>query len=195
MAIRASKTPFTGDAEADQLLTEDGFALLTGMLLDQQVPMQWAFRGPLELKRRLGGLSAEAIASMDPDAVREVFITKPALHRFPGSMGTRVQDLCAFIVENYGGRAENIWQQARDADDLLARLKELPGFGRQKAEIFLAILGKRLGVAPAGWEERAGAYGQPGYRSIADVDGPGAIERVRAYKQEVKAKAKAAKRT
>jgi len=188
-----SKTPFTGDPEADHLLETDAFALVCGMLLDQQVPMEWAFRGPLALKQRLGGLSAEDIAAMDPDAVREVFLAKPALHRYPASMGGRVHDLSAFIVANYGGRAERIWEEAKDADDLFGRLRELPGYGEQKAKIFLAILGKRLNVAPDGWENRAGTYGEPGYRSIADVDGPGAIDRVRTYKQEMKAKAKAAK--
>ena len=189
-----TKTPFTGDDEADALLTDDGLALLIGMLLDQQVPMEWAFRGPLELKRRLGSLDAATIAGLAPDQVREAFTTKPALHRYPGSMGARVHELCTFVVERYGGHAERIWTEAKDADDLFARLRELPGYGEQKARIFVAILGKRLGVAPPGWEERAGAYGEAGYRSIADVDGPGAVERVRAFKQDMKAKAKAAKR-
>jgi uncharacterized HhH-GPD family protein len=187
-----SKTPFTGDAEADRLLSTDGLALLIGMLLDQQVPMEWAFRGPLELKHRLGRLSAAEIAVMDPETVRTVFCAKPALHRYPASMGTRVQELCAFIVERYDGHAERIWNDVKDADALFARLRELPGYGEQKAKIFVAILGKRLGVAPQGWQEKAGAYGEPGHRSIADVDGPGAIDKVRAYKQAMKAKAKAA---
>jgi uncharacterized HhH-GPD family protein len=186
-------TPFTGDEEADRLLSTDALALLTGMLLDQQVPMEWAFRGPLELKRRLGGLEAADIAAMDPDQVRAAFSARPALHRYPASMATRVHDLCAFIVERYGGRAERLWEEASSAEDLFARLRELPGYGEQKARIFLAILGKRLHAAPPGWEELAGPYGQPGHRSIADVDGPGAIDKVRAYKQEAKAAARAAK--
>jgi len=188
------KTPFTGDEEADQLLTENPFALLVGMLLDQQVPMEWAFRGPLELKRRLGSLDAAGVAALDPDRVREVFSEKPALHRYPGSMGARVHDLAGFIVERYAGRAERIWTEATDADDLFGRLRELPGYGDQKARIFVAILGKRLKVAPSGWEERAGTYGEIGYRSIADVDGPGAVERVRAFKQAMKAKNKTVKK-
>jgi uncharacterized HhH-GPD family protein len=187
----ADATPFTGDPEADQLLATDGLALLIGMLLDQQVPMEWAFRGPLELQRRLGKLDVAEIAAMDPDEVREVFSAKPALHRYPGSMGSRVRELCAFIVERYEGKPEHIWTEAKSAEDLLGRLRELPGYGEQKANIFLAILGKRLGAAPPGWEQLAGPYGEPGYRSIADVDGPGAVERVRAYKQEMKAQAKA----
>jgi len=186
------KTPFTGDPEADRLVEKDGFALLVAMLLDQQVPMEWAFRGPLELKRRLGSLDAGRVAAMDPDALVAVFVEKPALHRYPASMAKRVHELAKFIVERYDGRADRIWKGARDPADLLARLQELPGYGKQKAMIFLAILGKRLQAAPAGWEELAGAYGQPGHRSIADVDGPGAVDKVRAYKQEMKRKAKAA---
>ncbi len=180
------KTPFTGDPEADQLLTDNPFALLCGMLLDQQVPMEWAFRGPLELERRLGGLDAASIAAMDPDAVVAAFVEKPALHRYPASMGKRVHDLASFVAARYDGKAERVWEGADDPAELLRRLKELPGYGAQKAQIFLAILGKRLDAAPAGWEELAGAYGQPGHRSIADVDGPGAIDKVRSYKQEMK---------
>ena len=176
-------TPFTGDASADELLSTDGFALLVGMLLDQQVPMEWAFRGPLELKQRLGALDPAAVAAMDPDAVVAAFVAKPALHRYPASMARRVHDLAVFLVEHYGGRAERVWTGVRDPAELFARLQELPGYGKQKAQIFLAILGKRLGVAPPGWEELAGSYGEPGHRSIADVDGPGAVDKVRAYKQ------------
>ena len=180
------QTPFTGDAAADELLSTDGFALLVGMLLDQQVPMEWAFRGPLELKQRLGTLDPSAVAAMDPDAVVAAFVAKPALHRYPAAMARRVHDLAAFLVERYDGRAEQVWTGVEDPNELLTRLQELPGYGRQKAQIFLAILGKRLGVAPPGWEELAGGYGQPGHRSIADVDGPGAVDKVRAYKQAMK---------
>lgn len=185
-----AKTPFTGDAEADRLLTENPFALLTGMLLDQQVPMEWAFRGPLELQRRLGGLDARKVAAMDPEELVAAFVAKPALHRYPASMARRVHDLAVYVTEHHGGRAENIWAGVDDPAELLARLKDLPGYGPQKARIFLAILGKRLGVAPAGWETLAGDYGLPGHRSIADVDGPGAVEKVRSYKQQMKAKAR-----
>ncbi|HVM66592.1 MAG TPA: HhH-GPD-type base excision DNA repair protein [Acidimicrobiales bacterium] len=185
-------TPFTGDEEADRLLTDDGFALVVGMLLDQQVPMEWAFRGPLEVKHRLGTLEPAAIAAMRPDDVVAAFVEKPALHRYPASMAKRVHDLARFVTEHYGGEAEHIWKGVDDPHELLDRLRELPGYGNQKAMIFLAILGKRLHVAPPGWEEVAGAYGQPGHRSIADVDGPGAVDKVRAYKQDAKRKAKAA---
>jgi uncharacterized HhH-GPD family protein len=183
-----SKTPFTGDPEADQLLTDDPFALLIAMLLDQQVPMEWAFRGPLELQRRLGPLDPVGIAAKDPDAVVKAFVDKPALHRYPASMAKRVHDLAAFVAERYGGDASAIWTGVDDPKVLLARLQELPGYGQQKAKIFLAILGKRFGRAPAGWETVAGDYGLPGHRSIADVDGPGAVEKVRSYKQAMKKK-------
>lgn len=195
MPTKPILTPFTGDEEADRLLSTDGFALLTGMLLDQQVPMEWAFRGPLELSQRLGGLDAAAIAAMSPDAVVEAFVAKPALHRYPASMAKRVHELASFIVERYGGKPEKIWEGVDDPAALLHRLEALPGYGPQKAKIFLSILGKRLRVAPAGWEKVAGDYGLPGHRSIADVDGPGAIDKVRVYKQDMKAKAKAAKRS
>jgi uncharacterized HhH-GPD family protein len=188
---KPTKTPFTGDPEADALLQKDGLALLVGMLLDQQVPMEWAFRGPLELKRRLGDLDARSIASMPPEDLVEAFVTKPALHRYPASMAKRVHELCVFITERYDGKATAIWKNPGSAEELLHRLLELPGYGPQKAKIFLAILGKRLGVAPAGWEAAADVYGQPGRRSIADVDGPGAVDEVRSYKQQMKAKAKA----
>src|SRR4051812_48167164 len=192
MGTEMIRTNFTGDTEADQLLSDDGLALLIGMLLDQQVPMEWAFRGPLELQRRPGrDLDATALADMGEDAVKELLVAKPALHRYPGSMGGRVYELCRFIVERYDGKAESIWTEASSAADLFARLRELPGYGEQKAKIFLAILGKRLGVAPPGWEKLAGDYGKPGFRSIADVDGPGTMEKVREYKQAMKAKAKA----
>ncbi len=190
MAKRSIQTPFTGDPDADRLLATDGFALLVGMLLDQQVPMEWAFRGPLELKRRLGGLDPATVAAMDPEAVVAAMVDKPALHRYPASMARRIHDLAAFLVERYDGQAERVWKGVRDPAELLARLQELPGYGRQKAQIFLAILGKRLGAAASGWEELAGAYGQPGHRSIADVDGPGAVDKVRAYKQAMKKQAK-----
>jgi len=193
MAAKAIKTPFTGDTEADRLLSEDGFALLVGMLLDQQVPMEWAFRGPLELKRRLGTLDPAAVAASSPDDVVAAFVEKPALHRYPASMAKRVHELARFVTERYGGKADRIWKGTKDAAELLSRLEELPGYGRQKAMIFLAILGKRLQVAPGGLEEHAGNFGQPGHRSIADVDSAGAIDKVRAYKQEMKQKAKAAR--
>lgn len=182
----------TGDSEADDLVNTDGLALLIGMLLDQQIPIEWAFRGPAELRRRLGGsLDAATIAAMPADEVRNRCAEKPALHRYPGSMGERIHQLCVFIVEHYDGDATKIWDEAADAKDLLNRLKELPGYGEQKAKIFLAILGKRFGAAPKGWERLAGDYGKGGYRSVADIDAPGAIDKVREYKLAMKAKAKA----
>ena len=191
MATKTILTPFTGDAEADRLLSTDGFALLVGMLLDQQVPMEWAFRGPLELQRRLGKLDPVTIAGMEPDEVVAAMVAKPALHRYPASMARRIHELAVVITNEYDGNAERIWRKVADPAVVLSRLKGLPGYGPQKAKIFLAILGKRLGAAPAGWEPLAEAYGEPGHRSIADVDGPGAIDKVRTYKQEMKRAAKA----
>ncbi len=180
--------PLTGDREADRLLEREPLALLIGMLLDQQVPMEKAFRGPYDLKERLGGrLEAAQIAAADPEELAAVFAQRPALHRFPGSMAARTQDLCRHLVEHHGGRAEAVWAEAEDGDDLFARLRALPGFGEQKARIFVALLAKRMGVTPSGWEKVAGTYGQPGWFSVADVDGPDALARVREHKRAVKA--------
>jgi len=185
-------TPFTGDDEADRLLSTDAFALLTGMLLDQQVPMEWAFHAPFDLKIRLGGrLDAAAIAAMAPEELVAVFTEKPALHRYPGSMAGRTQALCRIIVDDYGGRAKRVWSTAKTGSELITNLRALPGFGEQKARIFTALLAKRLGVKPPGWEEEAGPYGRPGYFSVADIDGPDALARVREHKAAVKAEAKA----
>jgi uncharacterized HhH-GPD family protein len=185
------KLPLTGDPEADELLEAEPLALLIGMLLDQQVTMEKAFHSPLELKERLGGgLDAAAIADMDPEKLRAVFAERPALHRFPGSMADRVGELCRRLVEQYSGRAEQVWERAATGDELFADIRALPGFGQQKAQIFTALLAKRLGVAPPGWEDKAGVYGEAGYYSVADIDGPGAIDHVREYKRAVKAKAK-----
>ncbi|HLG92117.1 MAG TPA: HhH-GPD-type base excision DNA repair protein [Acidimicrobiales bacterium] len=180
------------DPKADRLLSRSPLALLIGMVLDQQVPLEWAFRGPYELSRRLGGLDARRIAGADPDELASVFAEPPALHRYPASMAKRVQALCQHLVERHGGRAEAVWASAEDARQLFENVRALPGFGEQKAAIFVALLAKRLGVAPPGWERYAGPYGQPGsYRSVADIDGPEALERVRQYKKEAKARAKA----
>ena len=181
----------TGDPEADELLNHDSLALLIGMLLDQQVPMEKAFRGPYDLKERLGGrLDAAEIAAADPDELAAVFARRPALHRFPGSMAARTQELCRHLVEHHGGRAEAVWTEAADGDDLFARVRALPGFGEQKARIFVALLAKRLGVTPPGWERAAGPYGRRGWFSVADVDGPDALARVREHKRAMKAEAK-----
>jgi uncharacterized HhH-GPD family protein len=180
----------SGDPEADALLATDPLALLMGMLLDQQIPMEKAFRGPYDLRERLGrDLDAADIAGRSDLA--EIFATPPAIHRFPGSMAGRVQELCRALVERYDGKAENVWQGVGTGAELLARLKGLPGFGDQKARIFLALLGKQLGVQPLGWREAAGSYGDDGsLRSIADVTSRETLLQVRAYKQAMKAEAK-----
>ncbi|HEX2023979.1 MAG TPA: HhH-GPD-type base excision DNA repair protein [Acidimicrobiales bacterium] len=189
----AAALPLTGDPPADELLEREPLALLIGMLLDQQFPMERAFHSPYELKERLGGrLDSAEIATADPDELASLFAQRPALHRFPGSMAARTQELCRYLLERHGGRAEAVWTDAASGKELLARLRALPGFGDQKARIFVALLGKRLGVTPAGWEDAAGAYGKPGWFSVADVDGPDALARVRAHKKAVKAEAKAA---
>ena len=185
----AATLPLTGDDAADALLADDPLALLIGMLLDQQVPMEKAFRGPYDLKERLGGrLDAEEIATADTEELAAVFARRPALHRFPGSMATRTQELCRHLVEHHGGRAEAVWTDATDGGDLFARVGALPGFGEQKARIFIALLAKRLSVTPPGWEEAAGLYGRKGWFSVADVDGPDALARVREHKRAMKAK-------
>ncbi|MER6627967.1 HhH-GPD-type base excision DNA repair protein [Streptomyces sp. NPDC000987] len=184
------------DPEADELLGRSPLAALVGMLLDQQVPMEWAFKGPRTIADRLGAddLDAHDIAVQDPEAFAALLSEKPAVHRYPGSMAKRVQELCRYLAEHYDGNAELVWKGVTDGRELLRRLQELPGFGRQKAQIFLALLGKQLGVRPEGWQEAAGAYGEPGsFRSVADITGPESLAKVRAHKQEMKAAAKAAK--
>lgn len=184
------------DPEADALLGRSPLAALVGMLLDQQVPMEWAFKGPATIARRLDAddLDAHDIAAHDPDAFAALLSEKPAVHRYPGSMAKRIQQLCLYLVEHHDGDAEAVWRDADSGADLLKRLASLPGFGKQKAQIFLALLGKQLGVRPAGWREAAGPYGEPkAYRSVADITGPDSLAKVRAHKQEMKAAAKAAK--
>ena len=182
--------PVTGDAEADQLLVDEPLALVIGMLLDQQVPMEWAFRGPATLKARLGALDAHAIAAMTPQALDDVFRTKPALHRFPSAMAKRTHALCQHLVDNYDGDTAKIWRRVKDPVVVFDRIRALPGYGDEKAKILLAILGKRLGKAPAGWERFAGPFGDPTPRSVADIDSREAFVRVRAWKKEQKAKGK-----
>ncbi|MET8771223.1 HhH-GPD-type base excision DNA repair protein [Streptomyces sp. NPDC004658] len=184
------------DPAADALLGRSALAALTGMLLDQQIPMEWAFKGPRTIADRLGtdDLDAHEIAAMDPEAFAALLSEKPAVHRYPGSMAKRIQQLCQYLVEHYDGDAEAVWREVDSGAELLRRLEDLPGFGKQKAQIFLALLGKRLGVAPEGWREAAGAYGEPeSFRSVADITGPESLAKVRAHKQEMKAAAKAAK--
>lgn len=181
----------SGDRESDALLSKDPLALLIGMALDQQIPMEKAFKGPAVLRERLGkALDAADIAAREDLA--ELFSTPPAIHRFPGSMAGRVQELCRYLVEHHGGKADNVWKGVKTGDELLTRLKALPGFGEQKAKIFLALLGKQKGVHPHGWREAAGPYGEDGVmRSVADVTSPETLLEVRAYKQAMKAAQKA----
>ena len=182
--------PVTGDPAADELLATDPLALVIGMLLDQQVPMEWAFRGPYRLRERLGGLDAATIASMDAGELEKVFRDKPALHRYPAAMAKRVHALCQHLVERYGGDAARIWDDASTGEELLARVRELPGYGEEKARIFVALLAKRLGVRPPGWEEAAAPFSDAEPRSVADIDSPEALERVRDWKRARKAEGK-----
>jgi uncharacterized HhH-GPD family protein len=180
--------PITGDDAADRLLVENPLALLIGMLLDQQVPMGWAFRGPFTLRERLGGsLDAETIAVMGPDKIEAIFRDKPAMHRYPGSMGQRTHALCAYVVKHYGGDAAAIWRDAQSGQETFRRLRELPGYGDEKAKIFLAILGKRLGQAAPGWEEAAAPFSDSTPRSVADVGDAESLARVREFKKARKA--------
>jgi uncharacterized HhH-GPD family protein len=193
---RAPKTakslPFTGDPDADRYLVDDPLALLIGMVLDQQVPLEKAFSGPWVLRQRLGKeLDAAEIAAMNPDELTALFVERPALHRFPGSMAARVQELCRLLVQEYGGNAAAVWTGAATGAELFKRVKALPGFGDQKARIFVALLAKQLGVRPKGWEGAAGAFGEAGsLSSVADIDSPAALIAVREHKRTMKAAAK-----
>jgi uncharacterized HhH-GPD family protein len=192
----ATKVHLAQRPEADELLGRSPLAALVGMLLDQQVPMEWAFSGPYTIAERLGtdDLDAHEIAAHDPERFAALLSEKPAVHRYPGSMAKRVQQLCHYLVENYDGDAEKVWKGVDTGKELFKRLNGLPGFGKQKAQIFLALLGKQYGVRPEGWREAAGAYGDEGsHRSVADITGPESLAKVRAFKQEQKAAAKAAK--
>jgi uncharacterized HhH-GPD family protein len=181
----------TGDPEGDALLNSDPLALLVGMLLDQQVPMEWAFGAPPKLKQRLGGeLDAARIAAMPLDELEVVFKGPPALHRFPGSMAKRTQQACQHLVDHHGGRADALWADEPDARELFARLKAIPGYGVEKSKIFMALLAKRFGIQPAGWEEVTAPFSDAQRRSIADVDSPATLLEVRAFKQARKAEGK-----
>ncbi|MCE7005939.1 Fe-S cluster assembly protein HesB [Kibdelosporangium philippinense] len=181
-----------GDPEADALLAKEPLALLIGMLLDQQIAMEVAFKGPQKLVDRLGKLDVHEIAEYDPEAFATLATTPPAIHRYGGSMAKRVQALCQFIVETYDGKADRIWKQGKpDGPEILKRLKALPGYGEQKAKIFLALLGKQFGLKAEGWREAAGAYGEEGSRrSIADVTDDTSLQEVRSFKKAAKAAAK-----
>jgi uncharacterized HhH-GPD family protein len=184
------------EPDANALLARNPLALLIGMLLDQQVSMERAFSAPFDLVRRLGHEpSAAELAGYDPEALTAVFRGPPALHRYPRAMAARVQEMCRVIAEDYDGEAARLWDEAANGEDLLARLRRLPGFGPQKAQIFVALLGKQIGVQPDGWRAAAGHYGENGaFRSIADIADEASLGKVRAYKQEVKAAAKAARK-
>jgi uncharacterized HhH-GPD family protein len=183
---------FTEDAEANRLLADDPLALMIGMLLDQQVPMEWAFHSPYRLRERLGrDLDAADIARINPGEFEALFKQTPALHRFPGSMAKRVQAMCAQIAERFDNDPASIWNGAEDAKSLAKRLGSLPGWGKQKVCIFIALLGKQLSVTPDGWRDVAGTYGEDGsHRSIADVTGPDSLQAVRDTKRAAKAASK-----
>jgi uncharacterized HhH-GPD family protein len=183
----------SGDKNADAVLSRDPLALLIGMVLDQQIPLEKAFSSPAELARRLGtSLDAASIAALDPDELGELFKERPALHRFPGSMAGRVQEVCRVVAEDYGNKAQNIWKGAKSGQELLERVKALPGFGEQKARIFIALLGKQLGVNPDGWRDASAPFGAEGtYLSVADITDADSMAKVRAAKKAMKAKAKA----
>jgi uncharacterized HhH-GPD family protein len=189
---KATKKPaplfIAGDPAADNLLMTDPLALLIGMLLDQQVPMEWAFRGPATLKDRLGGtLEPATIAAMDPEDLVAIFCTKPAMHRYPAAMARRAHDVCVFIVEHYDGDTAAIWRNVKTGDELYRRLRELPGYGDEKAKIFLAILAKRLGRRPTGWEAAAAPFSDATPRSVADISSPETLAQVREFKKAKKA--------
>jgi uncharacterized HhH-GPD family protein len=177
----------TGDDTADTLLNTDANALLIGMLLDQQVSMELAFAGPAKLRERLGHLDPARIASMDVDDFVAVCAQKPAIHRFPSSMGKRVHELCGVLTEQYGGDAAAIWADVDSGTELYDRLRSLPGFGDEKSKIFVAVLAKTQGVRPAGWQDAAGVFGDDTPRSVADIDGPEALRKVREWKKAQKA--------
>ena len=188
-----AKLQLVQDPAADELLESNPFALLAGMLLDQQIPMEVAFAGPKKIADRMGGVDATRIADYDPDKFIALCSERPAVHRFPGSMGKRVQTLAQIIVDDYDGNAAALWTAGDpDGSEVLRRLKALPGFGEQKAKIFLSLLGKQYGVTPTGWREAAGDYGKAGtHMSVADVVDAGSLEKVRSYKKQAKAAAKA----
>jgi uncharacterized HhH-GPD family protein len=180
----------TGDDTADKVLSDDPFALLLGMLLDQQFPMERAFAGPAKILDRFGTLEPAAIAAADPEKFAELCATPPAIHRYGRSMAGRAQELAIQVVEQYGGDASRIWTDAASGADLVKRVMALPGFGKQKAQIFTALVAKQLGVRPEGWEQAVGDYSLEGYRSVADVVDADSLQKVRDYKKQKKAAAR-----
>ncbi|WP_457253687.1 HhH-GPD-type base excision DNA repair protein [Pedococcus sp. P5_B7] len=188
----ATQIRIAQDEAADEVLSNDPFALLVGMLLDQQYPMEHAFRGPWKILDRFGTLAPDAIAAAEAESFADLCATPPAIHRYGRSMAGRVQQLAAVVRDQYDGRAETIWTEATDTRDLIERLKALPGFGDQKARIFAALVGKQLEVRPPGWQEAIGPYAEDGsYRSVADVVDASSLAKVREFKQAAKAAAKA----
>ncbi len=173
----------TGVQSADALLNRDGTALMIGMLLDQQVPMEWAFAGPHTIRKRLGHLNAKRIAAMNVDKFVAICSEKPAIHRFPKSMATRIHGLCVALTENYDGKGANVWRDVEDAKELMVRLRKLPGYGQEKAEIFIALLGKRFGVRPKDWKKYAGVFSDARPRSVADIYSAATLLKVRGFKQ------------
>lgn len=180
------------DPAADQVLTDSDFALLAGMALDQQFPMEHAFRGPAKILERFGSIDPRDIAAADPESFAALCATTPAIHRFPGSMAGKIQALAQVIVDDYDGDTARLWNEAKDGKDLLKRMTALPGFGKQKAQIFVALLAKQVGVRPEGWEAVVGDYALDGHRSVADVVDGQSLLKVREFKQAKKAAAKAA---
>ncbi len=187
----AAEIHIAQDADADRVLTESPFALLTGMLLDQQFPMERAFAGPAKIAERLGAFDPASVADADPETFAEICSRTPAVHRFPGSMAARIQALAQQVVTEYDGDVTRLWNEAGSGKELLRRIQALPGFGQQKAQIFVALLAKQLDVRPDGWEAAAGDYALEGYRSVADVVDPDSLLKVREFKQQKKAAAKA----
>src|SRR4051812_28530327 len=181
----------TGDAAADQVLSDSPFALVVGMMLDQQYPMEHAFRGPHKVLTRFGSMKPAAIASADPEEFATLCSTPPAIHRYGRSMAGRLQELARLVEEKYDGHVERLWTEASTGQELFDRVHELPGFGKQKAQIFVALLAKQLGMRPDGWDQAAGGYAEEGYRSVADVTDPASLQKVRDYKKAKKAEARA----
>ena len=177
----------TGNSDSDKLLNSNGTALLIGMLLDQQVPMEWAFNGAYTLKQRLGHLNPRTIGEMEPDDFLALCLEKPAIHRFPKAMAQRIQGMCTIIGEKYKNKGENIWNDVATGEELFTRLRELPGFGEEKAQIFIALLGKRFDVQPAGWKKAAGVFSDSHPRTVADITSPETLLKVRAWKKAEKA--------
>ena len=180
----------TGNQDADTLLNTDPLALLLGMLLDQQVPMEWAFRAPHVLRTRLGKLDVAGIVAAGPEALEAAFRSKPALHRFPSSMAKRAYAMCEFLLENHPAGPMELWREVDNGEELYTRIRALPGYGDEKAKIFLALLAKRFGVRPDGWQHFAGAFADDTPRSVADIDSAEALASVRAWKKQQKAKGK-----